>query len=387
MKLNFQFTFLLILFIWISCTDGDVDSIAPNPIVNDTVKLTCTPAHPNPEDLVNGDPLPIVEGKILSWAVSTDDEIAYTPPGKWVNVFGTVYYRYVERAEGANIKVNEVAASASNILTTEQLDMILEIVEVQAKGETQAITNRNLIARELIKWRDGDNADEQFILQLAQENGELLGRLIKQKAAVYGAIIKELSITQKNDMCELRKSSDHANSSTDILSSFDDSMSSEERNILRLLLSKFFIWTTSLEEMNKVVDTGRPAVYFGFANLRIEDRSGENVSAGLRGEVSKLVGNLISADQKTVLDQLITDQTNSLDTYYSSRAELAHEIMSYQVADAIADVDVISNLAILSELAEAELAIIQAKGMATIIRSFSQEQMQTLIDFKSGNGE
>ena len=40
----------------------------------------------DPSNLVNGDQLPIVAGKLLSYAVSTADECTYIPPGKWVKL-------------------------------------------------------------------------------------------------------------------------------------------------------------------------------------------------------------------------------------------------------------------------------------------------------------
>lgn len=226
-----------------------------------------------------------------------------------------------------------------------------------------------------------------MIKKLADNNGLLLAQLIKQSASVYGAIIQSLTNKQKNAMCEKRKISDHANSGTEILSAIDMSFSKDESTVLKSLLSDLFIWTTGLEEMNKVVDSGRPAVLFGFANLRIEDRAGEDVSSGLRGEASKIIANLLDKDQTAILDKLIVDQAGLLATYYSSRADLAHEVMSYQSANSTVNLDAISNLSSIGEAVEAELAITQAKGMASIIQRFTAEQMKVLLDFKAGNGK
>lgn len=330
-------------------------------------------------------PLQIIEGKLLSWTVSTDDEIAYTPPGKWANVYGKTYYRYVERAHGAAIKVNQVAASTANILNPEQLKMITAIVSDQSKIETKGLANRALIARELIKWRNGGQGDEGMILKIANENGNMFTKLILQNASVYGKIFQSLTNEQKNAMAALRKTSDHAHSSTMVLSSIDKSFSKEERTVLKILLSDFFIWATGTEEMNRYIDSGRPAVFFGFANLRVKNRAGKNVSPGLRGEASKVVERLLDAKQKAALDQLIIDQANLLVSYYKERGDLASKIMGYQSANSTVDKQAISDLCVSSEVDEAKLAIIEAKGMAAIIQSFSPDQIKVLHDFKAKN--
>jgi hypothetical protein len=329
------------------------------------------------------DPLTIVEGKILSWAVSSDDEIAYTPPGKWANVYGKTYYRYVERANGAAIKVNEVAASAANILTPEQLEIIVSIVADQTTIETKGLANRSLIARELIKWREGDKGDENKILKLANENGILFKKLVLQSASAFGKVFQSLTIEQKSALSALRKSSDHASSGTRSLSVLDQSLSKEEHTVLRILLCDFFIWATGTEEMNRYIDSGRPAVFFGFANLRVKNRAGKNVSSGLRGEASKVIEKLLDSNQKVLLDQLIVNQANLLDSYYNERGDLAGKLMAFQLANSIIDENVISDLCVSSEVVEAKLAIVEAKGMAFIIQSLTPDQMKVLQDFKA----
>lgn len=384
-EMNKNLFLLAMVLLFTACSTKDLPEEEPVE-KEDTVALTCFPDAAVSADQLEQDPLPIVRGKILSWAVSTDDEIAYAPPGKWVNIYGKTYYRYVERADGAALKVNEMAASATNILTTEQISLITKIVSDQTKNELQLIANRATISRELIKFRKKENADETLIQKLAQNNGFLLAELIKQSGATYGEIFKSLTNSQKNAMCEKRKIADHANSNTDILSALGKSLTSDENTVLKALLSDFFIWATGSEEMNKYVDAGRAAVFFGFANLRVEDRAGTDVSKGLRSEASNIIEKLLNNNQTARLNKLITEQENSLSTYFTSRADLAHEVMAFQSENLSVDLDKISNISLHSEMVEADLAIIQAKAMAEIIQSFSDEQMQVLLDFKAGNG-
>ena len=225
-----------------------------------------------------------------------------------------------------------------------------------------------------------------MILTLAEENGKLFANLIAQKTAVYGEIYNTLTNEQKNKLCELRKTSDHASSNTEAIETLEAQFKGDERSVMRLILSKFFIWVTGLEAYNQVVDTGRPAVYFGFANLRVEDRAGEDVSNGLRSEASKLVANLLDTNQSAIMDTLIDDQTIYLDSYYQTRADLASMIMTYQSENPTIDTNELLSLSVQSEVDEAKLAIVQAKGMGKIIRSLTADQFKVLTDFKAGNG-
>lgn len=58
--------------------------------------------------------------------------------------------------------------------------------------------------------------------------------------------------------------------------------------------------------MNQLEDDGRPAVYFGFENLRTEDKEREDVSNGLRKETSDLIANTLYTSQSTILNNLVS---------------------------------------------------------------------------------
>lgn len=108
MKNNYLFIGLLICII-LGCSKEApfiIEEVAEVPTVEEEVPSNriCLITEPNPTDLEpHVNPFQIVQGKILSWAVIIDEEITYTPPGKWVNLYGTVYYRYIERAAGGNL--------------------------------------------------------------------------------------------------------------------------------------------------------------------------------------------------------------------------------------------------------------------------------------------
>ena len=369
-----------------SCQENE----SPAEIVDPTQEISCNLIPADPNHLINGDQLPIVAGKLLSYAVSTEEECAYTPPGKWVNLYGMVYYRYIERGSGddkvsVNGLVKESAEAVASILTNDQLEEILAIIPQQLVWENQARINRDLISRELYQWKSGIEGDESLILNLSHENGVLLKNVIHQRTTVYSNIMKELSNEQKNGFCLSRTLTNNEINPDDLKNLKNQLNNDDEKTTLNLVLSKFFVWATGTEEMNQLVDDGRPAVYFGFANIRIEDRAGDDVSNGLRKEASDLIINTLNSTQSTTLNNLVSSQENYLSTYFTTRADLASKLSEYLWNDLSVNTDELLDLCIASEVAESRLALLQAEEMGNIIQSMDSTQLQVLIDFKEGN--
>jgi len=359
-------------------------------IEESTDNSPCTLMSVDPNNLINGDQLPIVAGKLLSYAVSSEDECAYMPPGKWVNLYGMVYYRYTERGSGndklsVNGLVKESAEAVASILNKDQLAEIISIISQQLIWENQARNNRDLISRELYKWKSGIEGDENLILNLTKENGVLLKNIIHQRTTIYATVMKELSDEQKNNFCLSRTLENNEINPNDLKNLKNQLNNDDEKTTLNLILSKFFVWATGTEEMNQLVDDGRPAVYFGFANLRIEDREGNNVSNGLRKEASDLISNTMNSSQKTTLNNLVSLQENYISTYFLTRANLASKLVEYLSNDSPINTYELLDLCTNSEIAESQLAILQAKEMGNIIQSLDATQLQILIDFKEGN--
>lgn len=379
--------FLLLFALNTGCQKDAQAGQAEIELIEELNQTTC--GLVDPSNLVNGDQLPIVAGKLLSYAVSTADECAYMPPGKWVNLYGMVYYRYIERGSGdtkvsVSGLVKETAEAVASILTPEQLDKIIAIIPQQLAWENTARSNRDSIARELYQWKSGTAGDEALILSLSRENGTLLKNVIHQRTAVFAEIVNGLTTIQREEFC-LSRTTENDQIDPEDLKSLKNQLNNEaEKTTLNLVLSKFFVWATGTERINQLVDDGRPGVYFGFANLRIEDREGEEVSNGLRKEASDLIVATMTTAQHNQLNNLVSAQKSHLSTYFTTRANLATALVGYLNTPSISLEEVLE-ICINSEVAEAQLAILQAKEMGQIIQSFDATQWQILNDFKAGN--
>lgn len=386
---QFYGQFFLLLFALSTSCQKDAQAGQNEIELVEEFKPTTCGLEADPNNLVNGDQLPIVAGKLLSYAVSTADECAYMPPGKWVNLYGMVYYRYIERGSGdtkvsVSGLVKETAEAVASVLTPEQLDKIIAIIPQQLAWENTARSNRDSIALELYQWKSGTAGDEALILALSRENGTLLKNVTHQRTAIFAEIVNGLTATQREGFC-LSRTAENDQIDPEDLKSLKNQLSNEaEKTTLNLVLSKFFVWATGTERMNQLVDDGRPGVYFGFANLRIEDREGEEVSNGLRRDASNLILETMNATQQTRLNNLVLAQESHLSTYFTTRANLATALVGYLNTASISLENVLE-ICINSEVAEAQLAILQAKEMGHIIQSFDATQWQILNDFKAGN--
>ena len=227
--------------------------------------------------------------------------------------------------------------------------------------------------------------NEALILSLSRENGTLLKNVTHQRTAVFAEIVNGLAATQREGLC-LSRTAENDQIDPEDLKNLKNQLSSEaEKTTLNLVLSKFFVWATGTERMNQLVDDGRPGVYFGFSNLRIEDRESEEVSNGLRRDASNLILETMNTTQQTRLNNLVVAQENHLSTYFITRANLATALVSYLTTTTKISPEELLDICINSQVAEAQLAIIQAKEMGHIIQSLDDDQWQILTDFKAGN--
>lgn len=337
------------------------------------------------------DQLSIVGGKALSFAVSTEDEIASTPPGKWANVYGFTYYRYTERGTGKekvslNGLVKEMADGVATVFDDDQRQLIADIVTEQKSIEAKATRNRIQISKELLKWRDGSKGDESKILSLAKENGQLLSTLIAQRSPVYGKIQHSLTKEQLSDLRRVRNREHKGiipNASGNVRSKDGSKVDKKEAT---LLLAKFLTWSTGTEAMNQVVDAGRPAVFFGFAKMRVTNRAGSKVSKSLRRDASRALFDTLDDAQMLGLKKLVTDQSKFLEIYYETRKQIGTLVTGYQDKSYEMNLTELQKLCIQSEIAEAQLGLLQAKELGRLISSLSERQRKTLREFKEGNG-
>jgi len=220
-------------------------------------------------ELKEQDPLSIVSGKLLAFAVSSEEQVASTPPGKWANVFGFTYFRYTERGTGkqkANINglISKMAEGVIGQLDNESVEAIKSVAKKQSEIEIRAIQHRNEISRLLFQWREKPG-DESRILALAEDNGKLLAELLEQRITVYSQVLARMTAQQREGLTKVRKG-EYATTNARRVASM--AKTRDAKRELTLLFGKFVTWATSTAEMSEVIDAGRPAVFFGFANLR-----------------------------------------------------------------------------------------------------------------------
>lgn len=385
--MNLFIVFVLVLVF--GCKkDDDIAPIDDVVVVDDDVVIDDSETS-EIVDYGNGDPLAIVAGKAMSFAASNVDECAYTPPGKWVNSYGSTYLRYVERGEGTEKEdisgsVKVFAEGVASVLTEDQMNTLLENISEQTSLELEALENRDLIARELYKWRQGTAGDESHLMELGEKNGRILYDLLTQRTEDYGSVVQNLTADQKESLALVR-TNEYTEATPDDLEAIKASLSSEdERARLTIMLYKFLSWSTGTEAMNRFIDDGRPAVFFGFANLRVENITGEDQVLSLRKDASDLFLNILNTEQTDAIKNLVSEQADVLEGHFESRRVIGSGLMGYQKSDGMVNLDELLETCIESERNEVELAILQAKRMSEIILDLSDEQLQKLIDFKEG---
>lgn len=328
------------------------------------------------------DPLSIVSGKLLAFSVSSEEQVTTTPPGKWANLFGFTYFRYTERGSGKekasiNGLINDMAEGVIEQLDESGVEAMKSIVRQQGEIEVKANENRQEISRQMFQWREA-TGDEARILAIAEENGKLLSELLEQRIEVYSKTLSGMNAQQRMQLSAVRKGESIAENRKRVASLAGNR---EAKRELTLLLGKFVTWATSTPEMSAVIDAGRPAVFFGFADLRIRNRQGNRPSTSLRRDASRIMLKTLDDSQREKLKELVDDQAALMKTYLETRGELAQALNPNSQQKSEIDWATIRDLCMESEVAEAKLGILQAQKMGEIVRSLSNSQVEILRGF------
>lgn len=334
------------------------------------------------------DPLSILAGKLLAFAVSSKDEVATTPPGKWANVFGFTYFRYTERGSGhkktsLNGMIGRMADGVASIIGEEKARSLAALSASQSKVEAAAIGAREAISRGLYAWRQGPFEGEAEaraeLLALGKANGERLADLLEERIPRYRAVLESLDASQLEQLARLRAG--NYDGPLD-LSVRKLAPSREAKQVSTLILGKFLTWSTSTHEMASLIDAGRPAVFFGFAGLRLANRESSKVSSGLRRNASRVLLATLDEEQREALSAIVKEQETLLELYLSTRGALCALLNPKEwTQSGEPEWDEVRALCVVSEVTEVRLGLLQARRMGSLLATLTDEQRAELGQF------
>ena len=91
-----------------------------------------------------------------------------------------------------------------NILTEEQRELITSLVDIQRDELLEIVETRRTISEQLREFMEGEDVDEDAILELSKQYGELDGAIIHSYATNFTEVYETLTDEQKEQILELR---------------------------------------------------------------------------------------------------------------------------------------------------------------------------------------
>lgn len=162
-------------------------------------------------------------------------------------------------------------------------------------------------------------------------------------------------------------------------------LSGDASNLYTIISSKAFAYLTGTLEQAYHEPVGEIANYFGYAALRneIRDRGGPLADEGIRGVSWFETLEILNADQRQILYDLMDEHEPYFWGFFDTRLELLDELW---VVKSGGDLNVPRAMALGRKMGrdEAELTVLSAKVYADVEKSLSIDQVQAFQDIRSG---
>lgn len=150
-------------------------------------------------------------------------------------------------------------------------------------------------------------------------------------------------------------------------------------------VSKFYTWMTGTLEQAHYEPLGEVANYFGFAALRTEirERAGKHADENFRGRVYEEVLELLNAEQRAILYELLAEHRKSVGGFLSDRVALVDALWVLKRGESL-DFDRIEELMRSVGRHEGNITVATTRAYGKLLPTLSAQQRQHLDDIRSG---
>ncbi|MEL7026286.1 MAG: hypothetical protein AAGO57_03515, partial [Pseudomonadota bacterium] len=223
----------------------------------------------------------------------------------------------------------------------------------------------------------GEGVTQDDFLQLGRTYGAAeaeLGRVIAQR---FGEVAASLTTDQRERLALIRVA--HTAGEPDRVPDAGGRirLPGVDRQELVNLAARFLSWTTGSPEFNDFEVVGKPSQHFGFVSLRLA--SGHSVR---RGAVSREVLDLLTPDQRLMLDVSVQQNAALFPEFLAERAELMRALEVALKGQQINRETVMQLGAKVGEI-EARMTWAQAKAMLSVRDALAAEQLDALLDMRA----
>ncbi|MEM8970723.1 MAG: hypothetical protein AAGD43_01490 [Pseudomonadota bacterium] len=315
-----------------------------------------------------------VASRTLTWLTGTAANNDYISVGRMANFFGFVALRV---SSGQSLTRAHVARDTLAVLEPSQIDILVGLLDAQSPPHASTQTARVEMNRALERLLVGEDVTQDAFLALGRGYGAAeaeLGRVIAQR---FGTLSTTLTPEQQDRLAMIRKA--HAMGQPETIPAPGNRvrLPDVDRQELVNLAARFLSWTTGSPELNDFEVVGKPSQHFGFVSLRLA--SGHSVR---RGAVAGEVLDLLTSDQRKMLDVAVEQNAELFPEFLAMRAGLMRELEVALKGDVI-DREAVHQLGEEVGEIEARMTWAQAKAMLHVRDALSAEQLDSLLAMRA----
>lgn len=148
--------------------------------------------------------------EMFSWYAGSLDADIYFCPERHGMYFGGFGMKTAPAMGKQNYSISTSLTGDSgeaflNTLDPSQRHAVTDVIALQRQDLTEIVATRRAIATELLRFRNGETADLNKVVQLSRHYGELDGEMSYFYATAFATVGKSLTAQQKETLAAMRK--------------------------------------------------------------------------------------------------------------------------------------------------------------------------------------
>ena len=315
-----------------------------------------------------------IASRTLTWLTGSSANNDYISVGRMANFFGFVALRV---SSGQSVTRSNVANDALTVLTAEQRETLIALLEEQKPAYQMTQSARFALNRALEGMLVGDSIERDAFVAMGRAYGAAeaeLGRVIAQR---LGEVAQTLTRQQQTAFDEIRTA--HAAGQGHLVARerVRLRLSQEDKQELVNIAARLISWTTGTEAFNDFEVVGKPSQHFGFVSLRIASNHGVQ-----RGAVAKEVLALLTPQQRSEIESAAAHDARAFVEFLAARAELMRTLETALQGNII-DAKRVATLGAKVGEIEASMTLSQANAMLAIRDTLTQEQSSALLSMRA----
>lgn len=326
-----------------------------------------------------------LSSKGFSWLSGSPADNEKLAIGKSAQFFGFVALRYQSDRKA---KRGNLGTTFYQLASPEQRKYVIAAAEVtKSLLDKWWSVRKELLAEFEQHLYTGEGFNTEKVALLGENFGLLNAEVGLAEAKACFALAKSLSDSQKSTLTAIRTDPTLANKAKEMKPLTDNTITSsnnrENSNQItrqtEAIFAKCFSLITGTFADRQVVPLGQPAQFFGFVSLR--QKSGRGVK---RGKIANQFNTLLTAKQKTILNQATAELLPVVNKFMVLRDDLMKEMDKLGSEEPTSfSVNNYSSLA--KQLGKAEIysALIEAKAYRLIRTSFTPEQQNAMMTLRN----